>query len=116
MAEQALNDALSTVEPISVRAIALQVGASNRTLYRWFNDLCKAVSRRFREDQRAKRKIRIGKLCAAVDDAVRQLHREGIYPSKRKVVELSGVGANIRDPEVVAARKAALHELGYISE
>lgn len=112
--ETALRNALNALEPISVCAVAAKVDVKKSSiLYEWYPDLCKQVAANFSAYEAHNSQTRLAGLCNAVKTAARQLHSQKTYPSKNKVVKLSGVGANIRTPEVYQAWKAALNELGY---
>ena len=98
--------------PRSVRAIAADLGYASSFLYGKFPELCKAIAARYREGQRKKRIERTQRLCDEVRQVTLDLHKQGYYPASGRVMNLLKTSISLIEPEVYAAWKEMLHELG----
>jgi hypothetical protein len=70
---------------LSVTRISRNFGASPTVFYRNFPDLCKQISQRY-EDQRAEQSLkRREERNNAIRETAQMLHKQGIYPSRRRL-------------------------------
>lgn len=115
--QQALEEFLQSSEypPPSMREIARRLGYHRDHLAKLFPELCKAISRRYLEYLSEQRQQRIQKLCDEVRRTMYELHAQHRYPSSNQVSSSLGshFNSNFRRPEVWAAWKEALQELGW---
>jgi hypothetical protein len=112
---QALEAALQISEgdPPSMTTVARSLGYSPRELRKRFPELCRAISKRYKEAQVAKRIQRVQLRCMEVRNVVFTIHEQRRYPSRRQVEKHLKVPAALREPEVRAAWKEAVQELGW---
>ena len=111
-AENALKSVVASNEPVSVRAVARSVGCNQRIFYKYFSDLCKTIADRYKKHLKATHLQRMNKLRKEVREAVCSIHKDGSYPSMRRVCESLARSGVMRNPEARAARREALAELG----
>jgi AraC-like DNA-binding protein len=114
-ARQALEVALqvSAGEPPSMTAVAINLGCSPSEVRKRFPELCRAVSKQYKEAQTAKRVQRVQSLRREVRDVVLTIHEQGRYPSMRQVAKHLNNSAVLREPEVKAAWREAVQELRW---
>lgn len=114
VAETALLDFISDSPktPISLSAIARQLGYHRRTLTNNFPDLCKQISASYLEYKKSLRVQRIKECCLEVEQAVIKLNSEGIYPSEVNVSRILSRPGNLREKEVREALSKARQKLG----
>lgn len=105
-----ISDASTT--PMSLSAIAKQLGYHRRTLTNNFPELCKKISANYLEHQRSLRIKRIKECCEDVEQAVIKLNSEGIYPSEASVAKILSRPGNLREREVREALSKARKKLG----
>lgn len=74
---------------------------------------CRALSARFLAYQRQQRAQRLAVTITAMRQAAHALHRQSIYPSQERVMEMIDRPGAAWAPEARAAWRAALVELGY---
>jgi len=110
----ALEQALISAVPPSMRAMGRRLQCDVHYLYRRFPELCKAIAHRylaFRHEEKVKR---IERLRARIRQAVVELHRSGLFPSRNRVsgyLNLARFGSN---RTIWEAWQAAVEELGLV--
>ena len=114
IAETALLKFISddSTTPMSLSAIARQLGYHRRTLTNNFPELCKQISVNHLEYQKSLRVRRIKECCLEVEQAVIKLNSEGIYPSEANVSKILSRPGNLREKEVRGALSKARKNLG----
>jgi AraC-like DNA-binding protein len=114
-AQHALEAALQvTAEaPPSMKAVARNLGCSPNRVRKHFPELCRAVSKQYKEAQATKRMQRVQSLRREVRDVVLTIHQQGRYPSMRQVAKHLNNSGVLREPEVKAAWREAVQELGW---
>lgn len=114
LAEASLKEFLSspTEAPISMSAVAKQLGYHRRTLTNNFPELCKEISANYLEHKKNQRILRINECCAEVEQAVMKLNSEGVYPSEANVSKLLSKPGNLREKEVRDALSKTRQMLG----
>ncbi len=105
-----ISDASAT--PMSISAIARQLGYHRRKLTNNFPELCKQISASYLEHQRSLRIKRIKECCEDIERAVIKLNSEGIYPSEANVSKILSRPGNLREKEVREALSKARKKLG----
>ena len=68
-----------------MKAVAKELGITNRTLYRRFPFHCRQISSKYNEYRQAERQRELMQLENDIFKAVDALKKDGIYPSRRKV-------------------------------
>jgi AraC-like DNA-binding protein len=97
----------------SMAMVARSLGYDPSNLRNRFPELCRAISKRYKDAQEAKRVQRVRLICSEVRDIVFSIHEQGRYPSKRQVEKHLKNSAVLREPEVKSAWKEAVQELGW---
>jgi hypothetical protein len=104
---------ISDGDPPSMRSVAKSLGYYQNQLRKHFPELCRAISKRYKDAQMSKKVQRVQLICAEVRDIVFTIHEQGRYPSKRQVAKHLKTPAVFREPEVRAVWKEAVQELGW---
>ena len=114
LAETSLKEFVSdsSAIPMSLSAIARQLGYHRRTLTNNFPELCKQISANYLEYKKSLRIQRIKECCLEVEQAVIKLNSEGIYPSEANVSKIISRPGNLREKEVREALSKARQKLG----
>ena len=102
----------SSTTPMSLSAVAKQLGYHRRTLTRNFPELCKQISANYLEYNKNIGIQRIKECCLEVEQAVIKLGSEGIYPSEANVSKMLSQPGNLREKEVREALSKARQRLG----
>ncbi len=111
--QRLLKAVLQTDEkPPPMTEVAKSLGRDKRVLRRRFPDLCKAISARYLEYKKEARTERIKRCCEEVQQVVKKLHSQGVYPSEAHVSKILARPGCFRDKEVRAALQEARHQLG----
>ena len=112
--EKSLKSILSESheQPLSLTAIAKELGFNRRTLTRRFPELCQAISTRYLEYKKFHRLQKIKQCAVEIERAVVELNKQGIYPSESNVSKLMSQPGYFREKEVRAALKKARQQLG----
>jgi hypothetical protein len=111
--QQLLEDLLQKNEqPLPMTSAAKLLAYPKRVLYRHFPELCRAISAQYVEYMKESRIKRIKQCCQEVQQAVRQLHSEGLYPNEAAISKLLANPGCFRDKEVRTALKTVRQELG----
>jgi len=112
---QALESALQISEgdPPSMTTVAKDLGYYPGYIRKHFPELCRAISKRYKEAQAAKGVQRVQLICTNVKEIVFAIHKQGRYPSKRQVSKYLKNRAVLREREVLCAWKEAVQELGW---
>ena len=99
-------------QPPPMTEVAKRLGHDKRVLRRRFPELCRAISARYLEYKKEARAERIKQCCEEVQQAVKQLYTQGLYPSEANVSKLLARPGCFRDKEVRAALEEARRQLG----
>lgn len=99
--------------PPAVRHLARQLACDEQVLRYHFPAECRAISARFKAHRVQEGRAAVARRCAAVRQAVLQLHAHGVFPSQPRVAALLARPATIRHPEVAQAFRDIRRELGY---
>jgi hypothetical protein len=83
--EKKLEELLKINPAISMGAAAIHIGHDKRVLYKNFPDLCKQLSKRYKEFVVNRSTQRIEMLKEEINKAFISLTNQGIYPSRRKM-------------------------------
>ncbi|HEY9693625.1 MAG TPA: TniQ family protein [Oculatellaceae cyanobacterium] len=111
--QKLLEDLLHKNEqPLPMTSAAKALGYPKRVLYRHFPELCRAISAQYVEYMKQSRVKRIKQCCEEVQQAVRQLHSEGLYPNEAAISKVLAKPGCFRDKEVRATLKATRQEIG----
>lgn len=100
-------------KPPSLTKVAKQLGFNRRTLTRRFPKLCQAISTNYLESRKSQRLHKIQKCALEIEQAVIELHKQGVYPSESNVSKLISQPGYFREKEVRAALKKARQSLLY---
>jgi transcriptional regulator with XRE-family HTH domain len=92
--------------------IERELGVSFRTIERIFPLECSLVSRQHKAQRAHAWRQRIAQACDEVRQVAPALHTQGIYPSVHRVKSQLSIPSMMRKPEVLAAWRAVLSELG----
>jgi AraC-like DNA-binding protein len=113
--QQALEAVLQISEgdPPSMAMVARSLGYSPSKLRKYFPELCRAISQRYKDAQASKRVQRVRLISIEVRDIVFTIHEQGRYPSKRQVAKFLKNSAVLREPEIKSVWKAVVQELGW---
>ena len=98
--------------PPPMTEVAKRLGRDKRVLRRRFPELCRAISAQYLEYKKEARTERIKQCCEEVQQVVKKLHTQGIYPSEAHVSKILARPGCFRDKEVRAALQEARHQLG----
>ena len=98
--------------PLSMADITRALGYDQANFRRYFPELCRAISRRYRDYLMEKRRERLQKLCEEVRQATLSLHAQGCYPGNRQVAKLLSKPTSFMEPEVQQTWRQTVRELG----
>ncbi|MEW6495062.1 MAG: TniQ family protein [Cyanobacteriota bacterium] len=98
--------------PSPMTEVAKHLGYDKRVLRRRFPGLCKAISAQYLEYKKEARAERIKQCCEEVQQAVKHLYTQGVYPSEANVSKTLARPGCFRDKEVRAALQQARCQLG----
>lgn len=98
--------------PPPMTEVARRLGHDKRIIHRHFPNLCRAISAQYVEYKSQARLTRITQCCEKVQQAVKKLHAEGVYPTEARVSKFLDQPGCCRDKEVRAALREARRELG----
>ena len=93
--------------------VAKQHGYGLSFLRYHFPDECKAISNRRKESLLLKIKLRREQLLDTIRAAVLKFHEQGVYPSKRAVLEQLPKKWYLRQEDGLKVWQGTLQELGY---
>lgn len=108
----ALEQALASAAPPSMRAMGRQLKCDPHYLRRRFPALCKAIARRYLAFQREQKAKRLERLGARIRQAVFDLHQLGLAPSRNQVREYLKPVSFWTTSGALAAWQAAVNDLG----
>jgi hypothetical protein len=112
--QQRLQEVLASDEDVpSMSELAGQLGYSVTLIWHHFTDLCKRISARYRDKKRKRHEEQMKTVCEEIRQAVLLLHKQGIYPSAKRVSFLLKNRHSVRTFEGHEAWRLALAELGY---
>ncbi len=114
---QRLQEVLSGNERTpSIRELARQLGCKHYFLERNFHGLYKQIVLRRRRERRKQYQDRMERTYAEIREAIMELHQQGIYPSRRRVVKEINKPYALRSKEGLEVYGRVLKELGYPTE
>jgi AraC-like DNA-binding protein len=111
--QQQLEEILTEESPPSLEEVSRQLGCSASILKWRFPELCQEIVQRyaaFRQERSLQRKQQ---LCKEIQQAIQDLHEQGIYPSKYKTQRYINKPMVFMEPTCSEAWRAAMKELGY---
>jgi transcriptional regulator with XRE-family HTH domain len=111
----ALEQALCQVPAPPMRQVAKCLGYDPSQVYKYFPDLCQAISRRYRARQAKNKQLRRQREREQLCDAMRKFHEQGIYPGQRRLQQFLSKPGFFRDAWMKAAWYEVLRELGWKS-
>ena len=116
--EKILDKRMGESNADSVSTIAADLGVGVGCLRYWFPDQCANLSRRHRIASRVRSVARQGAQCRRLEEIVREIVREGHYPSRRRVNgHLHKESMSLAQPHLGEAMKQILQnlqqEMGY---
>jgi len=97
---------------LSMEEVARRLGIDRRTIYKYFPDLCRAISARYISYQKDYHKKTLEECCQEVQPVALKLHNQGKYPSESAVSKLVSKPGYFRYKKVRLALKEANRELG----
>jgi len=112
-ARSALEAILASPEhpPPPMREVAQRLDRAHSELIHHLPALCHAISARYLAYQHARGTEKRRQLCAEIQQAARQLHDQGIYPSAYRISRLISQPGFLRDVEARATREEVLRGL-----
>jgi hypothetical protein len=113
--EKKFKEIIQNIEPISMAEAAEKIGVNKRTLYRNHRDYCVLISNNYKQYLEERKKKRIDTLKKEVEHAFISLHKEGIYPSRRKMEGYLGKPGVLKEREVQLHWKELLFEIDVIN-
>jgi transcriptional regulator with XRE-family HTH domain len=93
--------------PPSMEEVARRLNVHRETIFRFFPDLCRAVSAKYDQFQKFRYRHAIEQSCNEVKQAVLKLYSEGLYPSEGRVSQLISKPGYLRYKQVRAAIEEA---------
>jgi transcriptional regulator with XRE-family HTH domain len=101
--------------PLSMEEVARGLKCHRRTIYKYFPDLCRAISANYRSYRKANLAKNIEQSGEEATKIALDLHKKGIYPSESRVLELMTMPGNLRYKKVRAVLQEVQRELGELS-
>ncbi len=95
--------------------VARGLKCHRRTIYKYFPDLCRAISANYRSYRKANLAKNIEQSGEEATKIALDLHKKGIYPSESRVLELMTMPGNLRYKKVRAVLQEVQRELGELS-
>jgi len=80
-----LNAILVTNPPIHMREVGARLGVADKTLRVWCPELCRAISARWLESEKARTSMRRLELAGSIRDLARKLASKGIRPTHNRI-------------------------------
>jgi transcriptional regulator with XRE-family HTH domain len=99
--------------PPPLSEIARRLGEDPRNLYARFPELCRAISERNKNYKKRRGEQRVRDLHEGIRRATREIHGQGVYPGRTRVVELLERPGCLQDPSANRVWHETLRELGY---
>jgi AraC-like DNA-binding protein len=96
----------------SLKEIARRFGHSTDRLRRLFPELCQRISARYLADEKARAAQKMEQLQIEIRQATIEIWQGGLYPSRSRVSSRLSKPGYFRSPELDAAWRKALQELG----
>lgn len=97
--------------PLSMSDIVRDLGYDQANFRKYFPELCRAISKRYMDYLKEKRRERIQTLCDEVRQATLSLHAQGCYPGNRQVAKLLRKPTSFMEPEVQLTWRQTVKEL-----
>jgi len=108
--EAELQKGVDKPSPMSI--VARRLGFDQSFLYKYFPELCQAISSCYRAYRRKMREERRRKILEEVREVTIKVHASGVYPSQERVRLLLGKPGSIREPGALAVWHETLVALG----
>jgi hypothetical protein len=99
--------------PLPMEEVARQLGIHRETIFRIFPEVCKAISAKYDNFQKARYHREVERSREEVKQAVLKLHDEGVYPSEGRVSQLINKPGYLRYKQVRAAIQETKLELSH---
>jgi AraC-like DNA-binding protein len=111
--QQQLEEILTEESPPSLEEVSRQLGCSASILKWRFPELCQEIVQRYAAFRQERSWQRKQQLCEEIQQVVRDLHEQGIYPNKAKTQRYMNKPMVFMEPTCSEAWRAAMKELGY---
>lgn len=98
--------------PVSMAKLARSLGYDQTILRKYFPDLCKAISKRYLDALREKRRERLQQVCDELRQVMLSLHAQGHYPGQRQLEQVLRKPTWLMEPEVYKTWRQVIEELG----
>lgn len=98
--------------PVPISEIRKRLGCSNFTLYKYFPDLYRAISTKYRDYRKQCSTQKLQRICEKIQSLAKQIHAEGKYPSMYQIQKRDSSGI-FWHPGTIAAWHAVIKELGW---
>lgn len=105
-----------TSPPISLAKVSVEIGYDRSTLSKWWPDLCRKISQRYKDFLQAKHKKHRGEREEEVQRACLALYKQNIYLTARSVAEFLCKPSYLGRRDVAAIIKATRKQLGQTSK
>ncbi len=107
-----LETYLNAEHPLPMIEVAEKIGVNKRIILRYFPDLCKQISKRYKEHLSNKSNQRKVHLCHIIEDVIERLIKDNEYPSRRKIELNLPDGIILKDSRFKSIWKSKLEEYG----
>lgn len=98
---------------VSMNVLAKQLGYSKRTLYKHFPNLCKAISAKNAGVIKEKATQVYVSNCLVIDQHVKSLMQQGVYPSRRRIEEMANKPGLLKDKKLRDYFKELIEDKTY---
>ncbi|MCX2828280.1 TniQ family protein [Bacillus pseudomycoides] len=85
---------------VSMNELAKQLGYSKRTLYKYFPNLCKVISTKNADAIKEKTNQVYVSNCLVIYQHVENLMQQGVYPSRRRIEEMTNKPGLLKDKKL----------------
>jgi hypothetical protein len=86
--------------PKTMNQVALEIGFCKRTLYKYFPDICKGISARYKEHIKVKTQQNYDEDCNNIAVAIVTCKEKGVYPSRRKIEDIMNKPALLKNKKL----------------
>lgn len=97
----------------SLAQIRQKYKLSKTMLYRYVSELCYIISKKYLEQQKELREKRIKNNCEALEKAIDELIKAGIYPSKVRIEALCNKKGTLREKETLEYWRECMRDRAY---
>jgi hypothetical protein len=99
--------------PLSLRAVARQLGYDQSYLRKHLPDECTAIVTRYQTYVQNRREQRWERLCTELRQVMRDIHAAGVYPGFNRIAEQFSQPWFLREPQAKEVWRATLCALGW---